>query len=81
LPGDGGVFEPVPLLYPIHQKNYNDNEFVIEAWDSLKAMLHKESKSVRATIFGYGAPVSDIEAISLLSDAWGTPDERAVVTK
>jgi len=75
---EGGVFEPVPLLYPINQKNYNDNEFIVEAWESLKAMLHKDSKSVRASIFGYGAPVSDIEAVSLLSEAWGTPDERAM---
>ena len=75
---DGGVFEPVPLLYPIHQKNYNDNDFVIEAWDSLKAMLRKDSRSVRATIFGYGAPVSDVEAVNLLKAAWGTPDERAM---
>ena len=22
----GGVFEPVPLLYPIRQKNYDDGE-------------------------------------------------------
>ncbi|MBD1384613.1 hypothetical protein IDJ75_04925 [Mucilaginibacter rigui] len=75
---DGGVFEPVPLLYPIQQKNYNDGEFIIEAWDSLKAMLHKDSGSVRATIFGYGAPVSDVEAVDLLSEAWGTADERAM---
>lgn len=75
---DGGVFEPVPLLYPIHQKNYNDNDFVIEAWDSLKAMLRKDSKSVRATVFGYDAPESDVEAVRLLSEAWGTPDERAM---
>ncbi len=27
-------------------------------------------------MFGYGAPVSDIEAVSLLNNAWGTPDER-----
>ena len=75
---DGGVFEPVPLLYPINKKDYTDDEFIVEAWQSLKAMLHKDSRSVRATVFGYGAPVSDVEAVSLLSEAWGTPDERAM---
>jgi hypothetical protein len=73
---EGGLFEPVPLLYPINKKNYNNNEFIIEAWQSLKVMLHKGSRSVRATIFGYGAPTSDVEAVNLLSEAWGTPDER-----
>lgn len=75
---DGGIFEPVPLLYPIHQKNYNDNEFIIEAWESLKSTLPKDSRSVRVTVFGYGAPASDIEAVRLLNEAWGTPDERAM---
>ena len=28
------------------------------------------------TIFGYGAPPSDIEAIRLLKNAWGNPDDR-----
>lgn len=75
---EGGIFEPVPLLYPIGQKNYEDNAFIVDAWQSLKAMLSKKSKSVRATIFGYGAPVSDIAAVELLSEAWGTPDDRAM---
>ena len=73
---DGGVFEPIPLLYPINKKNYQADEFIIEAWKSLEAMLAKGSGSVRATIFGYGAPVSDVEAVSLLNRAWGTPDDR-----
>ena len=75
---DGGIFEPIPLLYPVHQKNYNENEFIIEAWKSLKLMLSKESNSVRVTIFGYGAPSSDVEAVHLLNEAWGTSDERVM---
>jgi len=73
---DGGVFEPIPLLYPINQKKYNEDEFIVEAWQSLEAMLAKNSGSVRATIFGYGAPVSDVEAVGLLNKAWGKPDDR-----
>ncbi|HOE15658.1 MAG TPA: hypothetical protein PLH82_03310, partial [Candidatus Paceibacterota bacterium] len=30
----------------------------------------------RVTVFGYGAPKSDYEAVKLLNDAWGTRDER-----
>ncbi len=73
---DGGYFEPTKLLYPIEKKNYTDDEFISGEWERVKAWLSKESGSVRATIFGYGAPVSDVEAVSLLSDAWGSKDER-----
>ncbi|WP_380895179.1 hypothetical protein [Sphingobacterium daejeonense] len=75
---DGGIFEPTKLLYPVEQKNYTDDEFINIEWDRLKYWLSKESGAVRATIFGYGAPVSDVEAVSLLNNAWGTPDDRAM---
>ena len=73
---DGGVFEPTKLLYPVEQKNYTEDEFINHEWDRIKYWLSKESGTVRATIFGYGAPVSDVEAVSLLNNAWGTPDDR-----
>lgn len=75
---DGGVFEPTKLLYPVEQKNYTDDEFINIEWERVKYWMTKESGTVRATIFGYGAPVSDVEAVSLLNDAWGTPDERVM---
>lgn len=75
---DGGLLEPTKLLYPVEQKNYTDDEFINTEWDRIKYWMSKERGSVRATIFGYGAPVSDIEAVSLLNGAWGTPDQRAM---
>ncbi len=75
---DGGFFEPTKLLYPIEQKNYTDDEFINIEWERLKSWMSKESGTVRVTVFGYGAPVSDVEAVSLLNDAWGTPDDRAM---
>jgi len=75
---DGGYFEPIRLLYPVGQKDYNQDEFIIKEWDRVKYWLSKESSTVRATVFGYGAPVSDIEAIKLLNDSWGTPDDRSM---
>ena len=72
----GDYFEPTKLLYPIEQKNYTNDEFISIEWDRLKWWLSKESGAVRATIFGYGAPASDVEAVSLLSNAWGPSDER-----
>lgn len=75
---NGFYFEPTKLLYPVEQKNYNEDDFIKMGWENLKARLNKESGTVRVTIFGYGAPVSDVEAVSLLNTAWGTPDERAM---
>ncbi|MCU4158254.1 hypothetical protein J1N10_19935 [Carboxylicivirga sp. A043] len=73
---DGGVFEPTKLLYPVEQKNYTEDEFINIEWGRVRYWLSKESGARRVTIFGYGAPVSDVEAVSLLNTAWGTPDER-----
>ncbi len=75
---DGGIFEATKLLYPIEQKNYTDDVFINIEWERVKYWLSKESGTVRATIFGYSAPISDVEAISLLNTAWGTPDERSL---
>lgn len=73
---DGGIFEPTRLLYPIKKKDYTNDTFIKLEWDRLKAWLEKDIGTVRATIFGYGAPVSDVEAVKLMNDAWGTPDNR-----
>lgn len=73
---DGGYFEPTKLLYPIEQKNYTDDKFISGEWNRLKVWLDKESQTTRFTVFGYGAPASDVEAVNLLNNAWGTPDER-----
>lgn len=69
-------YAPTKLLYPVEQKNYNDDEFIAIEWSRLKAWMSKNSSTVRATVFGYGAPVSDVEAVSILNDSWGTSDER-----
>lgn len=75
---DGGFLEPTKLLYPIEQKNYTEDEFINIEWDRVKYWLSKENGTIRATIFGYGAPISDVEAVKLLNDAWGTPENRAM---
>ena len=38
-------------------------------------MLNPEAPYV-LTIFGYGAPESDVAAIDLMSKAWGSPEKR-----
>jgi len=70
---DKGFFEPTRLLYPVDKKDYNNDDFIKGQWKSLEYELkHAE----RVTVFGYSAPETDVEAINLLQNAWGTPDER-----
>jgi hypothetical protein len=71
----GGYLEPIKLLYPVEKKDYNSDKFISGQWEQIKIEL---KKAERVTVFGYRAPESDVEAISLLQKAWGTPDERAM---
>jgi hypothetical protein len=53
------------LLYPIGQKDYNSDLVIKNSWDTLIQVL---SRAYIVTIFGYSAPVSDIEAKIILLD-------------
>ena len=66
-------FVPSRLLYPVAVKDYNTDDFIAREWDRLRKALATAS---RMTIFGYGVPATDVEAVSLMSEAWGVPDER-----
>lgn len=70
-----GFFEPTKLLYPVEQKNYNDDEFIAGEWDCVSDWLNDDASKL-VTIFGYVAPVSDVEAVQLLNKAWGSSEER-----
>lgn len=69
----GNEYLPTRLLYPVTQKNYNHDEFSIREWDRLKRGLQNAE---RITIFGYGAPDTDVEAVNLMSEAWGAASQR-----
>ena len=69
----GKLFEPIPLLYPIEHKDYNSNIYIKNQWNLLSNFLKHPA---RVTIFGYSAPVTDIEAISIMKKAWGLPEKN-----
>lgn len=71
----GDKYLPIDLLYPVHKKNYNASDFLINEWKMVKDWLHHKSTKL-VTVFGYSAPESDVEAVKLLNDAYGTPDSR-----
>jgi len=56
--------KPVPLLYPIKNKDYHKDKYIEKAWDTFQDRLHK---SFMLTIFGYSGPKSDTEALSRLN--------------
>jgi hypothetical protein len=64
---------PSPLLYPVKEKNYNNDPAIAGHWRTLSNAL-KVAWTV--TFFGYGAPKSDVEAIQLLKGGWGNIDNR-----
>lgn len=71
----GHYFSPTKLLYPVKKKNYNDDDFVKGEWKKAQAYL-KSKDTWLVTVFGYGAPESDVEAKTLLNQAWGKPAKR-----
>lgn len=69
----GKLLLPVKLLYPIKKKDYKSEIVIQKSWKELQKNL---KSAYMVTIFGYSAPKSDIEAISMLKEAWGTPEDR-----
>lgn len=69
----GTKFVKSPLLFPIKEKNYNNNLFIANEWKTLSLYLED---AFMITIFGYRAPESDIEAIKIMKKAWGEAETR-----
>lgn len=71
----GRPFIASTLLYPIKQKDYASDQFIDSEWQGLRGAL---KTAYVFTIFGYRAPQSDAEAIRLLKEGWGSPEQRAL---
>jgi len=61
---------PSKLLYPVEEKNYENDPMIAASWKQLGLDL---SNAFMVTVFGYGAPVSDKAATSLMQEALGNP--------
>lgn len=64
---------PIKLLYPVKNKDYKNDSYIKGCWDAVDIIIEN---SYMLTIFGYSAPSSDIEAVSLLKKAWGELEKR-----
>jgi hypothetical protein len=58
---------PSRLLYPVRMKNYVNDTFIKTEREILKKGL---SQAMTITIFGYGAPTTDKEAVDIMKSAW-----------
>jgi hypothetical protein len=62
-----------PLLYPVKQKDYQKDYAIAAHWRTLERVLQN---AWALTIFGYGAPTTDVEAVRLMKAAWGDTVNR-----
>ncbi len=69
----GEKLNPIPLLYPVAEKNYSNNPFIKENWDAVRKYLEV---AYMVTIFGYSAPKTDYSAIQLFKKGWGDVTNR-----
>lgn len=67
--------QPIKLLYPVKEKNYNSDIFISSEWDYLRKSIEN---AFTLTIFGYGAPETDIEAFNLMKVAWKAQSQRTL---
>lgn len=58
--------EQMPLLYLIGKKEYNNPPGIVNEWNRAEAVLFK---SAGIAIYGYGVPVTDVEAVELMKSA------------
>lgn len=71
----GQKFSKSRLLYPIAQKNYTSDNVISKLWRWTQQAIEA---SFLFSVFGYGAPASDVEAIRLMKAAWGSVDRRSM---
>ncbi|UDM63521.1 hypothetical protein KIJ96_21425 (plasmid) [Pseudoalteromonas piscicida] len=65
----GHPLEPSKLLYPVKHKNYQENQFIKNEWDMLQ---HVMGNAYFLSVFGYSAPVTDVEAKKLMLEVWSS---------
>jgi hypothetical protein len=61
------ALQPSSLLYPVKHKDYTTDKFIKGEWDALREHLNR---TYYLTVYGYSAPVTDVEARKLMLEVW-----------
>jgi hypothetical protein len=61
--------------YPVAVKDYATDPFIARTWQLAQRALRS---AYVVTIFGYGAPRTDAEAVELLKTGWGGTAQRSL---
>ncbi|HUT01120.1 MAG TPA: hypothetical protein VM031_01595 [Phycisphaerae bacterium] len=69
----GKPYTATRLLFPVANKSYTDDPCIEAQWRTLRDVL---KDAFLLTIFGYSAPITDAAAVELMSEAWGSPEQR-----
>lgn len=71
----GNAFKPSRLLYPITNKDYTSDIFIKYEWEIFDWALNN---AAFLTIFGYGAPETDVNAIETMKSSWNRRKSRSM---
>ncbi len=63
----GGVYQPMPLLFPVQNKDYTRDVSIRNSWEEA---LNAVARASLITVFGYSMPASDADAVELFKSAW-----------
>lgn len=63
----GKTLAPGRLLFPVKEKDYTNDEFIAYQWKQLEWYLEH---AYWITIFGYSAPVADVDARTVMLKVW-----------
>lgn len=66
-------FTPVPLLYPVKEKNYEQTPYIKGSWDALKTVINN---SFMITFWGYSAPKSDTAALNIMHESFNNSETK-----
>lgn len=66
-------YSPVPLLYPVKEKNYSSHPAIASFWRQFSCFLQN---AYIFTIFGYSAPKSDVSAVNLIKENWNVRQKQ-----
>ncbi len=69
----GRPFVRTRLLYPVTDKNYAADPFLLAEWKGFEEALES---AYLFTIFGFGAPATDAKAVEIMQTAWRRPGNR-----